>query len=426
MQPPRFDFCQYFGFVFLSYCVVPRNQITQNYVQRSVSNSFVTDYEWSSVNFTWPSRSAYEEALQNGVYIPEHNALIGIKVYKDRMYLALPRLRPGTPITLASVPINHQDDINEVGEVPIKRNLLLDPFPSWDMNVKTSCTTLQNVQSMEIDRRGIMWILDGTRINDFTKCPPKLVLIDLNNNRIVSRHIFTPDIALTEGGFLNDLVIDESDGGYAYITDNSALDPGLIVYSRKQKRAWKLRDRSMFPELDATNFTIDGVRFGALAPIDGIALSPLNPRRNEERIVYYTALSGYNLYAISNRILRNERFCKGDQWRAYVKHVGRKPAITDGMIIDNKGNLFYGLIQSHGIGKWNIYEYFNTAREVVSNSREIIWPDSFAMDNSGYLYVLCNGIHKYFDQGHRLTVSDEVKFRVLKLYTGNKNYMYSP
>lgn len=61
------------------------------------------------------------------------------------------------------------------------------------------------------------------------------MLLDLNGKGTVL-HIynFPNEIVLRDGGFMNDLVIDESSGGYAYITDNSATDPGIIVFSRFQ------------------------------------------------------------------------------------------------------------------------------------------------------------------------------------------------
>ncbi|KAK9754722.1 Major royal jelly protein [Popillia japonica] len=189
------------------------------------------------------------------------------------------------------------------------------------MHTGSNCATLQNVQSMEIDSRGVMWVLDGNRFNNFTQCPPKLVLLDLKNR-----------------------VIDESDGGFAYITENSAHDPGIIIYSRSNNKAWKIRDKSMFAEMEASNFSVDGLINDKLVPVDGIALSPNPNRKNEDRLVYYCALSGYQLYAISNRILKNEQFCKTGAWRRFIKAVGKKQGQSDGLAMDHEGNLYYGLL----------------------------------------------------------------------------------
>lgn len=103
-------------------------------------------YDWNYINFTWPSFSDYLEAMSTGRYIPENNAIVGVKYYNDRMYLALPIAKQGAPVTLAWV--------DQIPSTHTMMNPLLNPFPSWSMNVGKSCGTLQNVQSMEIDRKG--------------------------------------------------------------------------------------------------------------------------------------------------------------------------------------------------------------------------------------------------------------------------------
>ncbi|XP_017782545.1 PREDICTED: uncharacterized protein LOC108566921 [Nicrophorus vespilloides] len=372
---------------------------------------FNVEYKWTHLNYTWPSQEVYDQAVKDGAYVPENNAPVGIKFYKDKLYLALIRIRSGTPITLAYIE----------KDAPIKFNQLLTPFPSWQMNAKYDCKTLQNVQSMEIDKNGIMWVLDGTRISSITSCPAKLVLLDLNDNgKVLHTYVFPEELALSQGGFLNDIVLDESDGGFAYITDNSNIDPGLIVYSKNQNKAWKFRDATMFPELHSTPYKVNGIEIKGRVPIDGIALSPV---KNENRFVYYTPLTGYNMYAINTKILKDETNLHLGNWRKDVKFVGIKSSHTDGMIMDNKGNLFYGLLQSYGIGKWNENKTFRTAKQIYQNKNELIWPDTFAMDSSGNLFVLSNQIVRYIDTSNSLKLDKEIKFRILQTHTGNNNML---
>lgn len=408
-----FNICDFVGFLFVTYCAGQGKQNLPEKIKNT--DNFRVDYEWSHINFTWKSASDYKKAMASKLYIPENNALVGIKFYGDKLYLALPRLRPGTPVTLAYVPTTTTN----------KKNLLLVPFPNWKMNAQKDCATLQNVQSMEIDRRGIMWVLDGTRINDITKCPAKLVLLDLKNRgKIVHSFVFPNEISSNEGGFLNDIVLDESDGGFAYITENSDQDPGLIVYSRLQNKAWKLRDKSMHAELDAAGFAVDGLKENKLVPIDGIALDPIPKRRDGGRLVYYTPLTAYSLYAINNIILKNEQICRSGLWRRYINLIGRKQGQSDGLAMDNQGNLYYGLLNLYAIAKWNAYKPFNTTKIIDQDDKTLIWPDSFAFDNEGFIYILANGINKYFNPFYPLQLSSEIKFRIMRLYTGTKSYLY--
>lgn len=422
---PTFRWCDYFGFLFLSYCVIKNDKnvavskekiVAASSHQVEEKHKFQTEYQWHYINYTWPSIQSYAIAFKRKDYVPENNAMVGIKFYKDKLYIALPRIRKGTPVTLAQMSTNSSD----------KTNQLLAPFPSWEMNAQKDCSTLQNVYSMEIDRRGVMWVLDGFRVNNFTKCPPKLVLLDLNKKgKLVQSYEFSSELCSTEGGFLNDIVIDESDGGYAYITENSAKDPGIIVYSRLRNRAWKIRDSSMFAELEAANFEVDGLKNTGLIPVDGIALAPQPTLRNEDRYVFYSALTGFSLYALSTKIFKNEEVCQGDSWRRAIKYVGRKQSQADGFAMDNKGNLYYGLLASYGVAKWNIHTPFSTSKVLDQNKRELIWPDSFGFDSKGNLYVLANGINKFYDPSYKLQVTTEIKFRILKHTTQTISYLYN-
>lgn len=407
-----FDICQYLGFLFTSYCVV---QVRQNVREKPKNTErFEIEFTWTHINFTWHSPEEYRSAITTKRYIPENNAIAGIKAYKGRMYIALPRIRNGTPVTLAYVSKN-------TGET---HNVYLKPYPSWKMNVRNDCSSLQNVQSMEIDSSGIMWVLDGNRFNDFTKCPPKIVLLDLNRKgKVIQSFNFPNELSMREGGYLNDIVVDESDGGYGFITETSTQDPGLIVYSRLQNRAWKIRDRSMYAELDTVMFEVDGVQNSAVVPIDGIAMDPIN-KDNKERLVYYTALTGINMYAISNQILKNELLCKSGMWRHFVKVIGKKHGQSDGMIVDNLGNMFYGVLNLYSIAKWDTKKPFNESKIIDTNVSTFIWPDSFTIDSDGFLYVVANGIHKYFNQLYNLNLNNEVKFRILRLYVGSNSYLY--
>ncbi|RZC35853.1 MRJP domain containing protein [Asbolus verrucosus] len=390
---------------FVSYCASDKNEKSES------GSAFETEYQWTFINFTWNNEEDHKNAVATKKYIPENNAMAGIKFYKNNFYIAMPRVRDGTPVTLGYISTENSTKINP----------RIKPFPNWEMNELGDCDHLESVQSMEVDKNGTMWVLDGFRIKN-NQCPPKLILFDLNDdNKILQDFTFPEWICLSRGGFLNDIVIDDNDGDFAYITDNSPIDPGLIVYSREQNRAWKIRDASMFPEIDASNFVVGGLEFKALAPIDGIALSP---NRNGSRFVFYCSLSGLNLYAIRTDILKSEETCLGGFWRYEVKKIGQKQAQSDGLVVDNKGDLYYGLLPLHGVGKWNIYKPFSTAEIVAQNNETMIWTDSFALDDKGFLYLLANNIHKFFDSDYKLEISDEVKFRILKLFTSSKSYLY--
>ena len=130
-------------------------------------------YEWTYINFTWPTVTSYESAVRSGSYIKEHNVVSGIKHWRGRLYLAAPRFKNGVPVTLTSMPEDGAE--------------LLEPFPSWEMQTLGDCRALQFVQSFEIDPQGRMWVIDNGRVEIRTNksrslCPPRLIIFDLENN----------------------------------------------------------------------------------------------------------------------------------------------------------------------------------------------------------------------------------------------------
>lgn len=211
------------------------------FIENYVLAQFKVDFEWNYINFTWPSLD-----LQSKFgYVAGEDVIAGIKIYKNQIYLALPRVKQSSRVTLASIPITAD-----------KKNPLLSPYPNWEMNSGSSCNTFQNILSMEIDREGIMWVLDARRVDNNTDCPPKITLLDLKKKgEIVNNFIVPNELCPHKSCFLNDIVLD---GDYAYMSDTTKTDPGIFIYDRKTNSAWKARDATMFGDPNAVNFTAQG------------------------------------------------------------------------------------------------------------------------------------------------------------------------
>lgn len=382
-----------------------------------VREVFDVAFEFAYFNFTWRSPREYQQAVRTKRYIPQGNIFSGIKVYNDTIYLTLPRQFPGSPVTVATL-----------SKSAPRTNPLLTPYPSWEMNVGESCETLQNVGCLEIDPSGILWIVDAFRSNDLSQCPPKIVLLDLNRGGALVQSYTVPNYLCPwyQGGWYNDLVVDNTDGGYAYISDSTRIDPGLVVYHRRRNTAWKIRDATMFAEIFASGYYVNGYQINTLDSIDGIALGPVPRNRSVERYVYYSAYVGVDMYAISTSILRNETACLGSEWRKTVIHVARKVAPSDGLIVDNQGFLYFGVQTQDAIARWNIYEPFNTNASIVYQNRTTAnWPDSFGFDQQGNLFLTCNFDERVTNGTQALPFSHNISYRILVAHTGTGGYQYS-
>lgn len=237
---------------------------------------FQVIYEWKSIGYkNWPSEELQKYAIMRGEYKPSDNLISGMKSWKGKMYLTIPRFKDGVPVTLG---VTSAEPVN--GDTAP----LLDAFPNWDMQKLGDCSAFQFVQSMEIDPKGRMWVIDTGRSMALSKetksdCPARLVILDLEDNGKILRTYDFPDHVARRGAtFLNDIVLDHENGGMAYITDNGNKDPGIIVYSVKNNTSWKIRHDSMKAKAEAVGFMVAKTHVINPVHVDGIALSPASNR----------------------------------------------------------------------------------------------------------------------------------------------------
>lgn len=380
---------------------------------------FIVQFQWNYVNYTWPSEEAYLKAEKDESYIEKNNVISGIKLWKDKMYLTIPRWKNGVPVTLAvtsSTPMN--------GQTAPK----LEPYPNWDMQRIGNCKAFQFVQAVEIDPKGRMWVLDTGRsatmtIDAKTGCSPRLVILDLENNGAVLRsYPFPADVANPDTAILNDIVVDHEDGGVAYITDSDEKKPGLIVFSLQNSTSWKVTHDSMYAKADAVGFIVEQTRVTQAVNVDGIALSPASALG--DRILYYTPLSSFNIFAVPTKALKIESIRNNlNKPDSAIKVLGRKPSQTDGMVMSNTGVLYFGLLADDAVSMWDSKNpSFVTGQRIISRDHHLMqWPDSFAFDESGRLWCITNRLHTFLDES---LSTDKPNFRAIMAKVGMKNYQY--
>ncbi|KAF2905071.1 hypothetical protein ILUMI_01099 [Ignelater luminosus] len=370
--------------------------------------------QWKYINYSWPTSESYQTAITTSSYIPENIVIAGVTIFDNWFYLTMPRMKPGVPATLGRIPVN---DVNDTAP-------LVSPFPTWEFNKLNDCGVLQNVQNTEIDPKGEIWIIDGGHSNSLTptpikNCPAKLVIFDIKSNRVVATHIFPEEVASRSANFLYDLVVD-SEREFAYITDNSRDDPGIIVFSRTENQSWKIRhSRTMKADSSAQKFEVNDVPISSPINVAGIALSPKS--NNNDREVFYCPLSSLHLYSISASVLRNRSNSNKD-YSGIVKDIGVKASQSDGMIMSNQGVLYYGLLSDNSIARWDSHTSFSTNQTILSRDFEYIqWTNSFTIDLEGNLIVLTNTLQKFVHQQLHVNLTN---FWLISAYIGEKSYLY--
>lgn len=238
--------------------------------QQQLPPSFKVIFEWRTIDFQWPSEEERQYAKDHHEYIATNIFPSGIKFWDERMYVMMPRWKSGVPVTLGVTSASPRNSLTAPN---------LEAFPNWSMQKLGDCSAFQSVHSVEIDPKGRMWVLDTGRslpVGD-TKpgCPARLVILDLENNGNTLRTYNFPDHVADRGiTYLNDIVLDHADGVMAYISDNGHNDPGIIVYSLRDNKSWKIRHNSMRANAEAFGFLVGGLHVTRQTHVNGIALSP--------------------------------------------------------------------------------------------------------------------------------------------------------
>ena len=236
--------------------------------------------------------------------------------------------------------------------------------------------------------------------------------------------VFTfPDTVISQDTDLEDIVLDTDGSGYTYISDASDTDPGLIVYSWKENRPWKVRDsRSMQADPGVRSLSFNGVYVDINWNIDGLALSPVS--YSGERRLYYSPLSSYSLFSIPTSVLKDEARAISDV-SAYVKTHGRKTSISEGMAMDSRGVLYYGLLGENAIAKWDTNVPFEGNQHKIAQDNNLLqWPASFGFDSQlKNLTVVSNRLQNFLAGRVHL---NEPNCRIISAYTGTKSYLYQP
>lgn len=369
-------------------------------------------YEWDTIDLVWPNSSFREDYIRTNKFIAENNAVNGIKIYNNTIYLTIPKLKDGIPVSLLVID-------NGTLKSPSLR-----PFPSWAMHDDKDCTKLNLVQSMEIDPyTGYMWIIDTawvprTNLSIADKCPSKIVIWDLNKNVEVHRHTFPSGVTGLGLFYLNDIVLDfdESSARWAYISDT--LGHKLIVYDYKLDNSYAFSHPSMKPDPAYSQITIGGVQ-NNYAPlgINGIAMA------SDLKYVYYCPLAGIGLYRIATTILRNGKSTDSDFDKG-VFHVGDKKVQSDGLYYSQKHDLYYSTLGLRSVFQWKMTPSCDTVKageqvEITKDDR-IAWVDSFSFDDSGYLWFVSNNINS----GPNETVEGQSEYFVWKIYVNDSSYLY--
>lgn len=318
--------------------------------------------------------AVFNDMMPTGVTIAQNGRIfVNFPRWGDPVKFTVAELRNGQPVPYPNAEINRPNQ--------------QDPTKSFI-----------SVQSVVVDPRNRLWVLDTGSINFGPTTPggPKLVGIDLSQNRVVKTITFPREVALSTT-YLNDVRFDLRRGkaGLAFITDSSSEGPnGIIVVDLDSGRSWRrLNDHpstkavpTFLPSVEGRpimnrlpNQPPSSIKIGA----DGIAISADGER------LFYTPLASRRLYSVSVDALANEQRADPQVAQTVVDH-GEKGGASDGLESDAQNRIYLTNYEQNAIQR----RLSNGMIEPLVQDPRLLWPDTLSLAADGYLYVIANQLHR--------------------------------
>ncbi len=256
----------------------------------------------------------------------------------------------------------------------------LDPDPAY----RFVC-----VQSVHVDAKGRMWILDPASPGFEGVVPgaAKLVEVDLETDRVVRVIRFDPSIA-PDQSYLNDIRVD-TERNVAFITDSGL--GALVVVDLNTNSARRVlanhastkAEWGVVPKIGGRELRVGQTPGGPVPQIhaDGIAYNPADD------YVYYQALTARTLYRIPAAVLANFD-ARDSEIASAIEDLGPS-VMTDGMDADAKGNVYFTALEQDAI----VYRTPEGAFRTLMQDEDLAWPDSLAITPDG-VFVTTSRIHQ--------------------------------
>ncbi|MFB6276466.1 MAG: L-dopachrome tautomerase-related protein [Halothece sp.] len=321
----------------------------------------------------------------------------------QRQFVNFPRWGDDVPFTVAEI-----------------RDGELVPYPNLAINQATPekpADSFLSVQSVVVDPKNRLWVLDTGRI-EFSPSKfggPKLVGIDLNRNEIFQKILLPRDVAL-ETTYLNDVRfnLQRGEAGMAFITDSSSSGSnGIIVVDLATGESWRRLhnhastkpEKKFLPIVEGQpllNRPATGDPNPFAVGADGIAMG------GEGKRLYYCPLSSRTLYSVSIDALVNRNLSDEAVADTVINHGGK--GASDGLESDDQNRIYITDYENNAIHRRSSDGQINT---LVHDPR-ILWPDTLALSNDGYLYFTANQLHRQpnFHQGKDLREKPYSLFRI--------------
>ncbi|EDS35990.1 dopachrome-conversion enzyme [Culex quinquefasciatus] len=325
------------------------------------------------------------------------NLPMGVSHHKGRLFVTVPRRRPGIPATL---------NVINMGKVTEVNNPTLLGYPDYLTNTlhqdySADPKRIISVYRTKVDKCDRLWFVDTGYLeypgNRRQVQRPALWVINLNTNRRVRRFEIPKEIVEFGYGMPNleiDVEPGKCDEAYAYIADYQWQ--GLYVYGLAEDRMWRFKHNFFSFEPRYGRFNIAGQQFVWNDGLFSLAVGARN-KDTGDRSVYLHAMAAISEIVVPNSVLKNETLSRSgeDHYAERFKHMGSRGPNTQSSshAFDEKtGVLFYAEVNRNAIGCWNSAQEFHAENHgiVHLDNENMIYPADLTIDNDSVLWVISN------------------------------------
>ncbi|KAK0095302.1 hypothetical protein PV326_008731 [Microctonus aethiopoides] len=359
----------------------------QNYNYGSSQNYFMNEespgptmelmFAWKTVDFEFESEAARERAIFEGKYIPENNMPLGVELWHDKVFIALPKWKTGIPASLATVPRYSKT-----------KSPKLRPYPSWGWHHQDSCGGMTSVFRMQVDQCDRLWIIDSGTVNLTSEpqqlCPPAIFIFDLRSDRLIKRYQI-PEYQVKQDSLWSNIVVDirndDCNSAKAYISDVWRF--AMIIYDFTTDSSFRIQHHFFLPDPLSSRYELHGINFQWIDGILGLALSPVDI--NNDRTLFFHPMSSFREFAVSTSVIRDNRTAETNA-ESFVP-IG-KPRAKDfghssGSAIDKNGVMFFNMVTRDSVWCWDTRkEYIPQNMGLIGVSNEtLIFPNDIRVDH---------------------------------------------
>lgn len=238
---------------------------------------------------------------------------------------------------------------------------------------------LYGVLGLNVDINGILWMLDVSGPEHAGR------LIGWNTQSEQLHKIFyLAKPVITDSSFLNDLAIDTKNMAI-YIADTGT--GSIIVVDLETGMARRVLEKSNTTKAEALNMVIDqNVVLLNEQPVR-MGINPITIDHNFE-YVYFGAMTGTSIYRIATKYLLDATLPEYELEKK-IEYYGNKP-ISDGITIDNSGNVYITSITDDSIG----ITQPDGSYKILIQRDDLSWPDGLAVGLDNYIYATINELHR--------------------------------